>query len=67
MVNMAFDVLLSTAFVKSNGILCFSQHKNYKNILSGHLQTSALEPRYWNLNCNWNWNKYCERHYFQFH
>ena len=32
MLNMAFDVLLSTVFVKIL-IICFLQYKDYKNIL----------------------------------
>ena len=32
MLNMAFDVVLSTAFVKLIGILRFLQYKDYKNI-----------------------------------
>ena len=33
MLNMAFDVLSSTVFVKKVGILRFLQNKNYKNFL----------------------------------
>ena len=33
MLNMAFDVLLSTVFVKGTGILRFLQYEDYKNIL----------------------------------
>ena len=32
MLNMVFDVLLSTVFVKQIGILRFLQRKDYKNI-----------------------------------
>ena len=33
MLNMAFDVLSSTVFVKEIGNLCFLQYKDYSNIL----------------------------------
>ena len=33
MLNMAFDILLSTVFVKYIAIFRFLQYKDYKNIL----------------------------------
>ena len=33
MLNIAFDILLGTVFVKWIGILCFLQYKDYNNIL----------------------------------
>ena len=33
MLNMAFDVVLSTVFVKQIGVFLFLKYKDYKNIL----------------------------------
>ena len=55
MLNMAFDVVLSTVFVKYIGILRFLQYKDYKNIFL--VAQIACFDMYFlkKLNCSLSW------------